>query len=189
MSVGRATVAPMATRVLLVRAVNVGGANLPMAEFRAMLTDLGGVAVRTYIASGNAVLDVPGGQDAVLAFDRSVSDAIERRYGYRRDVVSRTPAQVEAALAAHPFEVVDPRYSYVSFLVEAPAPEAVDAAADVPTGHDQWQVIGTELHLRFAGGIGRATLDTDRLHRRLGVAGTARNLRTVRALVELAGQT
>ncbi len=141
--------------------------------------------MRTYIASGNAVLDVPGDP---AVFDRAVEDAVERRYGFRRDVVSRTPAEVADALAAHPFEVADPRFSYVSFLLEAPGPEGVAAAAEVPTGEDRWQVVGRELHLRFADGMGRATLDVDRLHRRLGVAGTARNLRTVRALVDLAAE-
>lgn len=175
----------MATRILLLRAVNVGGATLPMAGLRALLSDLGGTDVRTYIASGNAVLDVPGDP---AAFDRAVEDAVERGYGFRRDVISRTPAEVAASLEAHPFEVADPRFSYVSYLLDAPAPGGLAAAADVPIGGDRWQVVGRELHLRFADGMGRATLDTDRLHRRLGVVGTARNLRTVRALVDLAAQ-
>lgn len=175
----------MATRILLLRAVNVGGATLPMAELRALLADLGGGRVRTYIASGNAVLDVPGDP---AAFDRAVEDAVERGYGFRRDVISRTPAEVADALAAHPFEVADPRFSYVSFLLRAPAPEGIAAAAEVPTGQDSWQVVGRELHLRFADGMGRAALDVDKLHRRLGVPGTARNLRTVQALVDLAAE-
>ena len=173
----------MSTRILLVRAVNVGGATLPMAEFRALLSDLGGGSVRTYIASGNAVLDVPG--DAAH-FDRSVEAAITAKYGFVREVISRTPAEVSAALAAHPFEVVDPKFSYITFLTATPAAGALDAAANVPTGDDEWQLAGRELHLRFADGMGRAVLNLDRLLRSLGVAGTARNLRTTRALVELA---
>ena len=104
-----------------------------------------------------------------------------------REVISRTPAEVSAALAAHPFEVVDPKFSYITFLTATPAADALDAAANVPTGDDEWQLAGRELHLRFAGGMGRAVLNLDRLLRSLGVAGTARNLRTTQALVELAG--
>ena len=173
----------MATRILLLRAVNVGGATLPMARLRALLADLGGTDVRTYIASGNAVVDVPG--DAA-AFDRAVEDAVERDFGFRREVISRTPAEVAGAVAAHPFEVADPKYSYVSFLLGAPTPEGLEAAAEVPAGEDRWQVVGRELHLRFADGMGRATLDVARLQRRLGVVGTARNLRTVDAVLALA---
>lgn len=175
----------MATRILLLRAVNVGGATLPMATLRTLLADLGATDVRTYIASGNAVLDVPGDP---AAFDRAVEDAVERDFGFRRDVISRTPGEVESALTAHPFEVAEPRYSYVSFLLAPPSPEGLAAAAEVPTGDDRWEVVGGELHLSFAHGMGRAALDVDRLQRRLGVVGTARNLRTVRALLELAAE-
>lgn len=180
---------PTQTRVLLLRAVNVGGASLPMAGLREVLAGLGARDVRTHLASGNAVCAVPadGPEDpALAAFDAAVTDAVEARFGFRRETISRSPEQVAAALAAHPFEVVDPRFSYVSFLLTTPEPGRVEAAADVPTGPDAWALVGQELHLRYADGMGRATLDLDRLQRRLGVVGTARNLRTVAALADLA---
>ena len=62
----------------------------------------------------------------------------------------------------------------------------MDAAADLPTGPDRWALSGRELYLCFAEGMGRATLNLDRLLKTLGVAGTARNLRTVQALIDLA---
>ncbi|MEY2554338.1 MAG: hypothetical protein QOC57_2198, partial [Ilumatobacteraceae bacterium] len=47
----------MATWVVLLRGVNVGGANrLPMADLRALMTSLGHAGVVTYIQSGNAVM-------------------------------------------------------------------------------------------------------------------------------------
>lgn len=173
----------MAQRILFVRAVNVGGAALPMAQFRELLEGLGATAVRTYIASGNAVVDIDGDP---AEFDRRVEEAITDRFGYRREVMSRTADELRAALAGHPFDVLDERYSYISFLLAEPAPSAVAAAADVPTGDDRWQVVGRELHLRYADGAGRAVLSQESLTRRWGVPATARNLRTVRALIELA---
>lgn len=172
----------MSTRILFVRAVNVGGAPLPMAEFRDLLGELGATNVRTYIASGNAIVSID--QDAA-AFDRDVETAIHDRYGYFREVMSRTLDEVTAALAAHPFPVVDPKYSYVSLLTEAPTAAAVDAARAVKSGDDLWEVIGRELHLRYANGAGQAQLSQEALTSKLGVAGTARNLRTVRAVIDL----
>lgn len=175
----------MSRRIVLVRAVNVGGATLPMSDLKAMAADLGAADVATYIASGNLVADVPGDTDA---FDRALEQAIEQRFGFFREVISRSRAEVLAALDAHPFEVVEPRYSYISFMLSAPGPAAVRAAADVPTGQDRWQVIGRELHLRYAAGAGRAELKEAQLARALGrIPTTARNLNTVRKLVELAG--
>lgn len=174
----------MSRRILFVRAVNVGGtAKLPMAEFRELLAGLGATDVRTYIASGNAVVDIDGDPDA---FDRAVEAAITEHHGFSREVTSRTVDGLRAALAAHPFEVLDEKFSYISFLVREPGPEAVAAAASVPTGGDQWRVLGRELHLRYENGAGQASLSQEALTRKLGVPATARNLRTVSKLIELA---
>lgn len=43
----------MSRRVHLLRAVNVGGAKLPMAELREVASALGATNAGTYIASGN----------------------------------------------------------------------------------------------------------------------------------------
>ncbi len=179
----------MTIRILFVRAVNVGGtARLPMAEFRTMLESLGAVRARTYIASGNAVLDVPDGWSASewAEFDRAAEREMESRFGFRREVISRTLPELESSLAEHPFAVADPKWSYVAFLAAAPDWAGVERAKQLAVGGDEWALHGTDLHLRFVAGMGKATLNTDSLLKRLGVAGTARNLRTVSALIELA---
>jgi len=174
----------MTVRIVLLRAVNVGGrAKLPMADLRAIAADLGATDPRTYIASGNLVADVPGDGDT---FDRALEKAVEKRFGFFREVISRTPEQVRAALDAHPFEVLEPKYSYVSFLLTAPTPAAIEKAEAVETHDDRWQVIGTELHLRYANGAGRPQMKADAIGRALGTPGTARNLTTVRKLIDLA---
>jgi uncharacterized protein (DUF1697 family) len=174
----------MTTRVVFIRAVNVGGgAKLPMASFRDLLEGLGARDVRTYIASGNAVIELD--TDPSI-FERAVEVAVQDRFGFSREVMSRTPEELQSALDAHPFEVVDESFSYVSMLSAAPSVEAIAAASSVRSGDDRWQVIDRELHLRYADGAGRAILNHEALAKRLGVAATARNLRTVRKLIELA---
>ena len=174
----------MATRIVLLRAVNVGGAKLPMADLRAIAAELGATEATTYIASGNLIAEVPGDPDA---FDRALERTIEERFGFFREAISRTREELITALAAHPFEVLVPKYSYVSFMMRAPDPEAVAAAADLPTGEDRWAVVGRELHLRYADGAGRPQLKDAQLLRALGgIPTTARNLNTVQKLIELA---
>jgi uncharacterized protein (DUF1697 family) len=175
----------MSTRIVFLRAINVGGnGKVPMAELRAIAADLGATDVQTYIASGNLVAEVPGkGAD----FDRALEQAIEKRYGFFRDVISRTPAQLTKALDAHPFEVTEPKYSYVSFLAGKPTAAAIAKAETYPTGDDQWKVIGTELHIRYANGAGRPEMKADSISRALKVPGTGRNLNTVQKLIDLAG--
>ena len=175
----------MNRRIILVRAVNVGGtAKLPMAQWRALAESLGATEVSSYIASGNLLCLPPG---AAEDFDRELEAAVETRFGFFREVISRSRDEVVAALEAHPFEVLDPRFSYITFLQSAPAVEAVQAAARLETGDDRWQVIGREMHLRYADGAGAPQMKEIAISRALGITGTARNLNTVRRLIDLAG--
>lgn len=174
----------MSRRVLLLRAVNVGGATLPMADLRAIAAELGAGDPTTYIASGNLVADIPGDPEA---FDRALERVVQERFGFFREIISRTPEELVAARAAHPFEVIEPKFSYVSFMLTTPSEEAVAAARAIPTGGDRWEVVGRELHLRYADGAGRPQLKEAQLARALGrIPMTARNLRTVDRLIELA---
>jgi uncharacterized protein (DUF1697 family) len=173
-------------RIVLLRAVNVGGAKLPMADLRAIAGDLGATDVETYIASGNLVCTLPKGTKAE-AFDRAMEAAIEERFGFFREAISRSLAEVTAALAAHPFEVLEPKYSYVSFLLAEPTAAAVEKARTYETGDDRWEVIGREMHIRYASGAGRPQMKDVQIGKALAVPGTARNLRTVQALIDLAG--
>ncbi len=172
----------MSGRIHLLRAVNVGGAKLPMAELRVVAADLGATDVRTYIASGNLICDPPGDPDE---FDRALERAVEERFGFFREVISRSHDEVVAARAAHPFEVFNPKFSYVTFLTAAPAAEGIAKARTFETGDDVWDVIGREMHIRYLGGAGRPQMKDTSIGRALGVAGTARNLNTVDKLIAL----
>ena len=176
----------MSTRAHLLRAVNVGGAKLPMAELREIATGLGATDVATYIASGNLICAPPGDFDD---FDRALEKAVEERFGFFREVISRSHDQLVAARAAHPFEVIEPKYSYVTFLAAEPTPEAIAKARTFATGDDCWDVIGQEMHIRYAGGAGRPQMKDASIGRALGVPGTARNLNSVDKLIELTAPT
>ncbi|MET0698376.1 MAG: DUF1697 domain-containing protein [Mycobacterium sp.] len=171
------------TRVVFIRAVNVGGAKLPMAELRQLATDLGGTDVSTYIASGNLLCTPPGKPEK---FDRALEAAIKDRYGFFREVISRTPAQLQAALDQHPFEIVEPRFSYVYFLTGKPEVKATKAFHDKEFGADEFKVIGEDLHIRYHDGAGRSDLDAKAIAKALGVQGTGRNVNSVRKLIQLA---
>ncbi|MET0190688.1 MAG: DUF1697 domain-containing protein [Pseudonocardia sediminis] len=174
----------MGVRVVLLRAVNVGGAQLPMASLREIAGGLGAVDPRTYIASGNLVADVPGDPEE---FDRALERAVQAEHGFFREAISRTPQGMVDALAAHPFEVVEPKWSYVTFLLRAPTADAIAKARTFAVGDDLWDVDGREMHIRYSAGAGRPQMKDASIGRALGVPGTARNLNTVRKLIALSG--
>ena len=63
--------------------------------------------------------------------------------------------------------------------------EAVEKARTYGTGSDRWEVIGSELHIRYADGAGRPQMNDAAIGRALDVSGTTRNLSTVRRLLQL----
>ena len=179
--------APAASRVvLLLRAVNVGGRNrLPMTELAGVVRGCGASAVRTYLQSGNAVAEWPGDPDDLA---RCVQDGLAEARGLDLVVLARTAAELRTVLSGTPYgEPDDPTLVHVAFLSEAPTAEALSRLDPDRYAPDEVRAgLGRELYLRYVTGAGRTKLTTADLERRTGVAATARNWRTVRALLELA---
>ena len=80
----------MGRMVALLRAVNVGGRKLPMAELRALCAELGWEDVATYIQSGNVVF-AAGGKAA--AIEAALEDAIRSVSAIDVPVIVRTAAR------------------------------------------------------------------------------------------------
>ncbi|MGH3423236.1 MAG: DUF1697 domain-containing protein [Nocardioidaceae bacterium] len=172
--------------VILLRAVNLGSRNkVPMARLREVLGELGATDVSTYIQSGNIICTPPADSQEL---DRAVESAIAAEFGVTTTAVSRTAAELGAALDAYPFEVVEPRFAAISFLEHEPDPSLAEALTARDFGDDLCAVVGRELHLRYLNGVHTSRLTNAVLARALGgIEGTARNLRTVQKLVELSG--
>ena len=178
----------MATWVVLLRGVNVGGANrLAMADLRRLASSLGHSDVATYIQSGNLVLRSPRRNRAALAAE--ICAGIDKSHGLRVSAVLRTPAELRKALAANPFtDVAGAAPSvYITFLSARPKPD--DAARLEPERFlpDRFERHGEELYLLYPNGSGRSKMTLDYFEKRLRVHGTSRNLNTVKKLIELSG--
>jgi uncharacterized protein (DUF1697 family) len=99
----------MTTYVALLRAVNVGGRTLPMADVRRSLEGLGLRHVRTYLQSGNVVFEADGAaadEDSVAPAARlaaGIEVRIERDLGPRVAVLVLTGDELAAIHGANPF--------------------------------------------------------------------------------------
>jgi uncharacterized protein (DUF1697 family) len=169
--------------VVLLRAVNLGPDNkVPMAELRALLEAAGYGSVRTYIASGNVLLDGPRGRgDLGPALERLVADA----FGVTTRVILRKPRELAAMVAAHPFGA-DTSETHVAFLAARPAKAEAARLEAVDPGSDRAILAGAEVYLRLPRGVHGSRLSIARVESLLGVPATLRNWRTVAALAELA---
>jgi uncharacterized protein (DUF1697 family) len=165
----------------LLRGVNLGARNkVPMAELRALLEAEGYGGVRTYIASGNVLLDGPRARARLAAeLERLVADA----FGVRTAAVLRTPRELAAAVAAHPFGAKTSE-THVAFLSARPSKAAATRIEDV----EEVVLDGAELYLRLPRGVHGSGLSVAQIESLLGVTATLRNWRTVVALAELAAE-
>lgn len=175
----------MSRSVLLLRAVNVSGRNLvPMARLREVLsseTDLAGVS--TYIASGNIVCDEPA--DAVASCAR-VREVIAAEFGVDTPVIARTHDELTASLEAQPFHDGIEKLVHAMFLEGRPSPDAVGALEQRLVPGERLALVGRDLWIAYSEhGVQATKLTKAVLDRALGVAGTARNLRTTRKLAAL----
>jgi uncharacterized protein (DUF1697 family) len=167
--------------VALLRGVNLGARNkVPMAQLRTLLEDAGYGEVRTYIASGNVLLDGPAGKKKLAS---ELERLVLNSFGVTTAVILRRPRELAAAVEAHPFD--DTSETHVAFLAARPAKAAAARLEDVDPGA---VLAGTELYLRLPRGVHGSRLSNARIESLLGVAATLRNWRTVVALAELAAE-
>jgi uncharacterized protein (DUF1697 family) len=173
------------TFVALVRGINVGGKKVvAMADLRSALAELGLQDVTSYIQSGNVVFRAASGDAAGLegALERRIADA----FGLDVRVVLRTRDELVAVVEGNPFvDSADLAQLHVAFLDREPEPGAVAELDPGRSPPDEFELRGREIYLRLPNGMGRTKLSGDYFERRLGVAVTARNWRTVLKLVEL----
>ena len=167
--------------VALLRGVNLGARNkVPMAQLRTLLEDAGYGEVRTYIASGNVLLDGPAGKKKLAS---ELERLVLNSFGVTTAVILRKPRELAAAVEAHPFD--DTSETHVAFLAARPAKAAAARLEDVDPGA---VLAGTELYLRLPRGVHGSRLSNARIESLLGVAATLRNWRTVVALAKLAAE-
>lgn len=167
----------VATHILLLRAVNVGGTGkLPMADLRSLCESLGLRHVRTYIQSGNVVVSSALGAAQVKA---RLEKALLATLGKPCRVLVRSLAEMEQVEVGNPFPEAAPAQLLVIFLDEAPPAAAIDAVK-VPA-RERLALRGRELYIHFPDGMGQSKLKIP-----FADIGTGRNLNTIRKLIALA---
>lgn len=171
---------------LLLRAVNVSGANrVPMAELRELLSERTTLrSVSTYIASGNIICEPGEDREAVCA---EVRGLIAERFDVDTPVILRTHDELVAALEANPFpDAPLDKMVHVMFLESEAVPTAIEQLTPRLLPGERVELIGCDLWIDYGdGGVASTKLAKSALDRALGTAGTARNLNTLRRLVEL----
>lgn len=174
----------MKTTIVLLRAVTPTGKNkVPMAQLREVLTQAGFANVRTYIQSGNALVDTDLSAKEVEA---RVHDLIRQRIGPDLAIVARTRAQLQKVLAENPFkEGYDISRVFFASFSESPPRETVESLLAQDFSPEKLAINGHTAYMYIPGIYGRVKLSNNFLERKLGVSATTRNFNTLNKLIEM----
>jgi len=168
----------------LLRAVNVGGRKLLMADLKRIAGEAGFDAPTTLLASGNLLF---GTDMAPVKAEKALEAAILKDQGLATDVMVRDLEQLKAVIAANPFPrqaKEEPNRLMAMFLTGEPA-AGLDVLENACVAGEEIKPGPGCLYIWFPGGAGTSKLGNTVIERRLKVRGTARNWNTVNKLAGL----
>jgi uncharacterized protein (DUF1697 family) len=172
--------------VALFSGINVGGNRIVrMAELRAFFEGLGFAAVQSYVQSGNVVFRAAEGDAAALA--RRIEDAFEAKWGFRSRIMVRDADWFARRVAENPYPEVagEPKKLHLYVLERRPTEEEERRLAEKCTGPERFTVKEDAFFLKAPNGLGHSEF-ANLIPRTLKVPATARNWRTVLALLDMA---
>ena len=176
----------MAAFIALLRAVNVGGRSLAMAELRTTFAKLGFADAKTLLQSGNVVFTSDKRSAAEL--EKLLEAGTDKHHKMQVDYMVRSAKEWADIVAANPFPneaKADPGRLVVLALKAAPKAGAEQALQAAIKGRETVRVSGKNAYLYYPDGQGESKLTSAVIEKHLGHRGTARNWNTTLKLLAL----
>ncbi|MDH4256463.1 MAG: DUF1697 domain-containing protein [Gammaproteobacteria bacterium] len=170
--------------IVLLRGINVGGKHsVPMRDLKSLMVDVGFRNVRTYIQSGNIVLE------STTRPTEEISDLIEREFGFRPGVFILSREEFEKALSNNPYNADAGKTVHLFFCDRVPTSVDYDFLESIKASSEDFALVGRVFYFHAPNGIGRSIL-VQKMHRAFpGVVMTARNLNTINKLAQMLGNS
>jgi uncharacterized protein (DUF1697 family) len=177
-------------QIVLLRGINIGARRrVAMPALRERLTGAGLGDVRTYVQSGNVVLDSDLSPEQLA---RLCERQIAEGFGFDVPVIVRTRDELGEVVERNPLGKVanDPKRYQVSFLSAELDPGSVATLEEYVGENERFVAIGRELYAWHPDGVARSKLWNKLAGQGLGadVTATARNWTTVTKLLEMADE-
>ena len=149
-----------------------------MKELVAILEGLGGQKIKTYIQSGNVVLQHEEKDAARLA--GQISTEVKKKRGFEPHVLLLESKELEKAMAGNPFPEAEsePKTLHLGFLASVPTNPDLKKLESLKTNSERFLLKNTVFYLHAPEGVGRSKLAAS-AEKALGVPMTDRNWRTV----------
>ncbi|MDX2245957.1 MAG: DUF1697 domain-containing protein [Bacteroidia bacterium] len=169
----------MKTWIALLRGINVGGNHIiPMKELVRLMEEKGFLNVKTYIQSGNVVFQSPATPKDEIGL------LIEERFGFRPDIFILSGEDFKKSVANNPYHATEGKTVHFFFCDKTPM---IDYAflESLRAASEEYKLVENVFYLYAPEGIGRSKLVEKMGKTFKGVSMTARNLNTIRKLLEM----
>jgi uncharacterized protein (DUF1697 family) len=165
-----------------------GHNSIRMTDLQALYRKLGYNDAETYIQSGNVIFSsVPDLSPSEIS--SKLERAIRESFNYEITVLIRKVEEIKKLESANPFlkmENFDPSKMAVLFLDQEPSEAQIQKVINIDYPPDKFEIIGSEIFIYCPNGFGKTKLYTNFFERKMDVAGTGRNWRTINKLLEIA---
>jgi uncharacterized protein (DUF1697 family) len=177
----------MPVMICMLRGVNVGGHNkIKMDVLRDICVSLKCEGPQTLLQSGNVVFRTSNKN--LVQLEKQIETAIEKKLGFRPEVLLRTVPELREVIARNPFAKrsgVEPSKLVVTFLERELGAEAKKALLAMDIAPEEIHAVGRELYIYFPNGQARPKISWQRTEKIIGPAFTSRNWNTVTKLLQL----
>ncbi|NBC35500.1 DUF1697 domain-containing protein [Novosphingobium sp. FSY-8] len=165
--------------------VNVGDNRLTMADLRHAMAREEFENIETVVASGNVLFDYD--QRPTDGLEDMLSHMMADRFDIASFVAVRSVDELRSAIEDNPFAATgDPAQVHTMFLAGDPGALTFSAMAEIhaPRGPERLALGARCLYIDYVEGVGRSRLTNAFIERRLGYPGTARNIRSLRRILD-----
>jgi uncharacterized protein (DUF1697 family) len=174
--------------ISMLRGVNLGAhKRIKMDALRTVYESLKLQDAQTFVQSGNVIFSTAERDLAGLA--NRIQSAIERKFGFRSDVILRTASELREVIARNPFAKrrgIEPSKLLVTFLASDPGEGAREELRKLKTEPDEMRIERRELYTYFPNGMARPKVPWSVIERILKTSGTGRNWNSVTKMLEIA---
>ena len=171
--------------VAFLRAINVGGHVVKMADLRRPFEALGLSNVETFIASGNVIFETSLSAKKAAALERTLEERLQQALGYEVATFLRTLPELVAIAQQVPFKSAELSAGatlYIAFTRREPDAESQRKLLSHRNTIDDFHVHQREIYWLSRKQLGESKFLGATLERALGAPATVRNVTTVRKI-------
>jgi len=164
-----------------------GHNSIKMTGLSLLYSDLGFTCIQTYIQSGNVLFSAKN-ESPVSEIEQRIEMEILSKFNFIIPTMVRTTKEVTQLLTRNPFlneENFDDAKMAVIFLHKAPSDSQINKVININYPPDKFRISGREIFIYCPNGFGKTKIYTNFFEKKMGVTGTARNWKTIKAIVQM----